>query len=68
MLYNSGLVKIPGEYINTFSYPMADGTDFKIIEIRVPGYPMINVALDTYFITNDTRENEEVMVNGHIGG
>lgn len=68
LLYNSGLADIPKEYIHTVSFLTEDGKDYGFVEIKVPGLPRVNVALDTYFITDDTGENGEIVVNGHIGG
>ena len=67
MLYNSGLVDISKNYITTLSFPGID-VDFQVIEINVPGISNIRIVIDTYFDTNDTRENGETMANGHIGG
>lgn len=65
MLYNSGLVDIPGKYITTLSFPTTGG-DFQVNEINVPGIPIIRTAINTFFDTNDTGENGEIMANGHI--
>lgn len=68
VLYNSGLAEIPGKYVTTVSFPLPGGEDFRVNEINVPGLPIIRAALDTYFDTNDTRENGEIMADGHIEG
>lgn len=67
MLYNSGLVDIPKDYITTLSFPGIDA-DFQVIEINIPGIPNVRTAIDTFFDTNDPGENGEIIADGNIGG